>query len=196
VRSRAAAAILSDNGFTNVINMQGGIRAWEGRVAEGPPEAGMAYFGDAVKPDELAMLAWMLEEGSRQFYVRLDDFLKDEDARHLFQSLAKAEENHENTLAELYKTFSGGSSIEEKLPAAKDEVMEGGVRVDESLLWARDKDVPSILEFAISLETNSYDLYIRMGHRFEGDARKVFSHLADEEKRHLDRLATLLEKKV
>ena len=73
--------------------MQGGIRAWEGLVAEGPPEAGMAYFGEAAKPEELAMLAWMLEEGSRQFYLRLDEFLKDEDARHLFQSLAKAEES-------------------------------------------------------------------------------------------------------
>ena len=176
--------------------MQGGIRAWEGLVAEGPPEAGMVYFGDAVKPDELAMLAWMLEEGSRQFYLRLDEFIKDEDARHLFQSLAKAEESHEKTLAELYKTFSGGSAVQEKLPAAKDEVMEGGVRVDESLLWARDKDLHSILEFAMSLETNSYDLYIKMGRRFEGDARKVFSLLADEEKKHLARLAVLLEKKI
>lgn len=196
MRSRAAAAILSDSGFNNVFNMQGGIRAWEGLVAAGAPEAGMAFFGDAVKPDELAMLAWMLEEGSRQFYLHLDEFLKDEEARHLFQSLAKAEESHEKTLAELYKTFSGGRSLEEKLPAAKDEVMEGGVRVDESLLWARNKDLPSILEFAISLETNSYDLYIKMGRRFEGDARKVFSLLGDEEKKHLERLAALLEKKI
>ncbi|MDP2157098.1 MAG: ferritin family protein, partial [Nitrospirota bacterium] len=173
MRSRAAAAILSDSGFNNVFNMQGGIRAWEGVVAEGPPESGMAYFGDIVKPDELAMLAWMLEEGSRRFYVKLDEFLKDEEARQLFQSLAKAEESHEKTLAELYKTYSGGSSIEDKLPANRDEIMEGGVRVDESLLWARDKDIPSILEFAMSLETNSFDLYRKMGRRFEGDARKV-----------------------
>lgn len=176
--------------------MQGGIRAWEGLVAKGPPEAGMAFFGDAAKPDELAMLAWMLEEGSRKFYVRLDEFLKDEEARHLFQSLARAEESHERTLAELYKTYSGGSAVEEKLPAEKGEIMEGGVRVDESLLWARDKDVTSILEFAISLETNAYDLYMKMGRRFEGDSRKVFALLGVEEKRHLARLAELLEKKV
>ena len=176
--------------------MEGGIRAWEGLVAEGPPEAGMAYFGDAAKPVDLAMLAWMLEEGSRRFYVRLDEFLKDEEARHVFQSLAKAEESHEMTLAELYKTYSGGSAIEDQTAAEKGEFMEGGVRVDESLLWARDKDVTSILEFAISLETNSYDLYIKMGRRFEDDAREVFSLLAAEEKKHLERLAGLLEKKV
>lgn len=196
MRSRAAAAILADSGFNNVFNMQGGIRAWKGLVAEGPPEAGMAYFGDAVKPDELAMLAWMLEEGSRQFYMRLDGFLKDEEARHLFQSLASAEESHEKTLAELYKTYSGGNAVQEKLPAEKGDFMEGGVRVDESLLWARDKDLQSILEFAISLEANAYDLYMKMGRRFEGDARKVFALISDEEKRHLDRLAALLEKKI
>ncbi len=196
MRSRAAAAILSDSGFNPVYNMQGGIRAWEGLVAEGPPEAGMAYFSAAAKPDELAMLAWMLEEGSRQFYVRLDEFLKDEDARHLFQSLAKAEESHEKTLAELYKTFSGGIGVEEKLPAEKGEFMEGGIRLDEALLWVRDKDLHTILEFAISLETNAYDLYIKMGRRFEGDARKVFALLGDEEKKHLERLAKLLEKKI
>lgn len=196
MRSRAAATVLEDAGFTNIASMQGGIRAWEGLVAAGPPEAGMAFFGDAVKPEELAMLAWMLEEGSRTFYFGLDEFLKDEEARHLFRSLGMAEESHEKTLAELYKTYSGGSAVEEKLPAERNEFMEGGVRVDESLLWARDKDVTSILEFAISLETNSYDLYIKMGRRFEGDARKVFSLLGDEEKKHLERLAELLEKKV
>lgn len=185
-----------DSGFNNVINMQGGIRAWEGLIAEGPPEAGMAYFGDTVRPDELAMLAWMLEEGSRQFYLRLDAYLKDEETRHLFQSLAKAEESHEKTLAELYKTYSGGSDVKDMLPAERDEIMEGGIKLHEALIWARDRDLQSILEFAISLETNAYDLYLKMGRRFEGDARKVFALLCDEEKRHLERLAALLEKKI
>lgn len=196
MRSRAAAAILSDAGFTDVANMQGGIKAWEGLVAEGPPEAGMAFFGDAAEPYELVMFAWMLEEGSQQFYLRLDEFLKDGEARHLFQSLSRAEESHKKTLAELYKSFSGGSAIETKLRAEKDEVMEGGIRVDEALLWARDKDVVSILEFAISLETNAYDLYIKMARRFEGDAGKIFTLVGAEEKKHLARLAALLEKKI
>lgn len=196
MRSRAAAAILSDSGFNNVINMQGGIRAWEGLVAQGPPEAGMAYFHDSVSAQELTSLAWLLEEGSRKFYIRLDEFLKDEDARNLFSSLAKAEESHEKTLAELHKTFSGGIAIEQQLPTEKDQLMEGGIKVDEALLWAKDKGVPAILEFAISLEANAYDLYIKMERKLEGDAKQVFLLLADEEKKHLERLAALLEKKV
>jgi len=37
-------------GFENVFSMEGGIRAWEGLVAEGSPEAGMAYFTAGGRP--------------------------------------------------------------------------------------------------------------------------------------------------
>jgi rubrerythrin len=176
--------------------MQGGIRAWEGLVAEGPPESGMAYFGDVVRPPDLAMLAWMLEDGSRLFYERMDEFLRDDDAKQLFQSLAKAEVSHEKTVAELYKGFPGGRSVEDDLPSDRADIMEGGIKVSEALRWARGKDVTAILEFAIALETNAYDLYLKMERRLEGDAKKVFLLLAEEEKAHLGRLAGLLEKKV
>jgi len=196
MRSRAAAAILSDAGFKQVFNMQGGLGAWEGLVAAGAPESGMAYFGDAVQPQELAMLAWMLEDGSRLFYVRMDEFLRDEDAKKLFQSLAKAEVNHGKTLAKLYTIFSGGKTVEDDLPSRRDDIMEGGIKVDEALLWAQGKDVIAILEFSILLETNAFDLYLKMERKLEGDAKKVFLLLAEEEKKHLERLAALLEKKV
>ena len=176
--------------------MQGGIRAWEGLVAEGPPESGMAYFGDSVRPPDLAMLAWMLEDGSRLFYERMDEFLRDDDAKQLFQSLAKAEVSHEKTVAELYRGFSGGRAVEDDLPSDRGDIMEGGIKVDEALRWARGKDVNAILEFAISLETNAYDLYLKMQRNLEGDGRKVFELLAGEEKKHLERLAALLEKKI
>jgi rubrerythrin len=176
--------------------MQGGIRAWEGLVAEGPPESGMAWFGDAVRPPDLAMLAWMLEDGSRLFYERMDEFLRDDDAKQLFRSLAKAEVSHEKTVAELYKGFPGGRSVEDDLPSDRADIMEGGIKVSEALRWARGKDVTAILEFAIALETNAYDLYLKMERRLEGDAKKVFLLLAEEEKAHLGRLAGLLEKKV
>jgi len=196
MRSRAAAAILADAGLEKVYNMQGGIAAWEGLVASGPPESGMAHFGEAARPQELAMLAWMLEDGSRLFYVRMDEHLRDEDAKKLFQSLAHAEVSHEKTVAELYRGFTGGRAVEDDLPSGRDDIMEGGIKVAQALLWAKGKDVTAILEFAISLETNAYDLYLKMGRRLEGDARKVFLLLAEEEKKHLERLAELLEKKV
>ena len=43
---------------------KGGYKAWKGFVAKGVPEAGMAYFLPAAKPEELMALAWLLEDGS------------------------------------------------------------------------------------------------------------------------------------
>ncbi|TAN42413.1 MAG: hypothetical protein EPN25_02955 [Nitrospirae bacterium] len=196
MRSRAAAALLTTSGFEKAYTMQGGISAWEGLVAHGSPEAGTAYFDDAVTPQELAHLAWLLEDGSRLFYVRLDEFLRDDDAKRLFLELAKAEVSHEQTVAELYKSFSGGRSVEADLHSGRDDIMEGGIKVDEALLWARGKDLTDILEFSLSLEANAYDAYIRMERKLEGDAKKVFLLLAEEELKHLERLAALLDKKV
>jgi len=84
VRSRAAAAILSEAGFKEVHSMKGGINAWDGRVAEGVPEAGMAYFSSAVQPEELLGLAWLLEDGSRKFYSEMASMSKDKEAAPLF----------------------------------------------------------------------------------------------------------------
>ena len=196
MRSRAAAALLADAGIANAASMQGGMKAWEGLVAEGPPEAGMAYFGDEVRPEELAMLAWMLEDGSRLFYARVGEFLGDEESKKLFRDLAKAEVNHEKTVATLYKGFAGGRSVEDDLPSDREEVMEGGIKVDEALLWAKGREPAEVLDFAISLETNAYDLYLKMRRKVGGEAGKVFLLLAEEEKKHLERLAALLEKKL
>ena len=52
-----------------------------------------------------------------------------------------------------------------------------------------------LLEFSISLEANSYDLYTLMERKTEDPkARKVFAALSDEEKQHLDKLSALFEK--
>jgi hypothetical protein len=67
VRSRAAAAVLAREGFQEAYSMEGGIHAWKGLRASGPPDAGMAYFDPAKKAEELIALAWMLEEGSCKF---------------------------------------------------------------------------------------------------------------------------------
>jgi len=147
----------------------------------------MAYFGDVVRPPDLAMLAWMLEDGSRLFYERMGRDSQDDDAQQLFQSLAKAEVSHERPLPNSTKVFPGAGPVEDGLPSDRADIMEGGIKVSEALRWARGKDVTAILEFAISLETNAYDLYLKMERRLEGDAKKVFLLLAEEEKAHLGR---------
>ena len=74
--------------------------------------------------------------------------------------------------------------------------MEGGMRVSEALEWCRARDMHSILELAVSLETNAYDLYIKMGRRVENShAKRVFDVLSGEEKQHLEKMVRFMERK-
>jgi rubrerythrin len=62
------------------------------------------------------------------------------------------------------------------------------------LAWTRDRAPGELLEYCISLEANSYDLYLRMFQATSReDARRVFSHLVREEQRHLEKLTERLE---
>jgi len=202
MRSRAAASVLEGKGFKNVFNMEGGIRAWEGGVAEGLPDAGMAYFTTAGEPEEFIALAWMLEEGSRRFYAEIPALVADEETKKLFQNLATAEEHHKASLVSLYKTFTSGEPGE-GFPAsimpteATGDIMEGGMRVSEALKWVKGKNPAAIFELSMALETNAYDLYLKMRRQMKDEAsQQVFDHLSKEEKKHLELLAALFEKKV
>ena len=200
MRSRAAAATFSGAGFKQVYSMEGGINAWEGHVAEGVPESGMAYFSPATHPEEFIALAWSLEDGSRKFYSELAGVLKDQEAKDLFSNLTEAEERHQASLLKLYRQFSGRTADSGSMGSAisagnEGGVMEGGIRVSDALQWAHGKSLAEILDFSISLEANSYDLYIKMERRMEDQrSAQVFHVLCDEEKEHLEWLSSLLEK--
>jgi hypothetical protein len=107
VRSRAAAAILAGAGFRKVASMEGGISAWDGLVAAGPPEAGMARFAAAASAEELIALAWYLEAGSRTFYGRIAGTAGDPESAALYEQLGRAEEGHLDALQTLYRRNAG-----------------------------------------------------------------------------------------
>jgi rubrerythrin len=202
LRSRAAASVLEGEGFSKVYNMDGGIRAWEGIMAGGAPEAGMAYFETSVRLDELIGLAWKLEDGSRKFYTLLSGFMDDADARQLFEELTRAEEGHKLALIRLFTEVTG-SKPDDLFPQSvlsadmTDDVMEGGIFLEKAWKWAQGKDVQAIIEFSITLETNAYDLYIKMARAHENDqSQKIFDMLALDEQKHLAKLAALLEEKL
>ncbi len=182
--------------------MGGGIRAWNGLVAEGIPEAGIAYFNPATRPGEMIALAWRLEEGSRKFYESLAQMLEDEEAKGLFQNLTRSEEDHKTILLKLFEEISGKTSNYE-FPdrfirgEERGDVMEGGMLVNQALSWSKDKLIKEILELCLALETNSYDLYLKMEQKTERDrAKQVFRTLSEEEKNHLNRLIPMFEKKM
>jgi rubrerythrin len=182
--------------------MEGGINAWKGLRAEGVPQAGMAYFPPAAKPEELIALAWYLEDGAYKFYSELAEGLQDREANDTFKELSRAEESHKASLLKLYKEISGvapdqGFPSSVITPGSEGNVMEGGMLVSEALKWTKGKKLTEILELSLSQEANSYDLYVKMERRMK-DRRsaQIFQVLSKEEKQHLERLSSFLEKKI
>jgi rubrerythrin len=189
-------------GFKEVHSMGGGIRAWEGLVAEGIPEAGMAYFSPATRPEEMIGLAWLLEDGSCKFYESLAKMMGDQETKGLFENLRRSEENHKTTLWKMYEELSGKPPTPEfpdtvisKEP--RGDVMEGGMLVSEALKWSEGKELKDILELSFSLESNSYDLYLKMERKVQDhNAKQVFKALSEEEKKHLEQLTSLFNKRL
>jgi len=203
VRSRSATSLLRGTGLENVYTMEGGLRAWQGLVAHGPPEAGMAFFSPASDAEEIVGLAWALEEGSKFFYQGVaEHFTQDKETRQMFNWLVSAEINHEKHLLETYETLTGTKPDFERLRtkfsgSLNGSVMEGGVPVKEALEWAKAKGVSESLELAMAMEVNALDLYIKMSKAIEDEkARQIFEKLSEEEQVHLEKLADLLDKKI
>ena len=179
--------------------MEGGIHSWNGLIADGPPEAGMAYFSGNEKPVELIALVWSLEEGSRRFYDAISQTLTDKKAADLFRGLVRAEEHHEAALTGLYREVTNdtaASAIPKSLfsGAAPGDMIEGGISLEKALAWTKGKGTNDILDMSIALESHAYDLYIKMERQLSDEsARRTFQVLAAEEKVHLERMVTLLE---
>ena len=182
--------------------MEGGINAWNGLVAEGPPESGMAYFSSATKPEELIVLAWHLEDGASKFYSEMTQRSEDREAQDLFKWLVTEEERHKASLLQLNRKLSGmtpdqvfqGSAISSEEGG---DVMEGGMSVHDVLMWAREKTLIDVLDLSLSLETHTYDLFLKMGRQVEDqNSEEIFQVLAKETKEHLERLSSFLEKRI
>jgi len=200
VRSRAAAAVLAREGFQEAYSMEGGIRAWKGLRASGPPDAGMAYFDPAKKAEEWIALAWMLEEGSCKFYGEMGKKGEGAEAAVLFRELSDDEEKHKSSLFKIYQRRSGKGSdpgFPRSLLSLESGVdyLEGGIVLEKALEWAQGKGRRDILEFSLSLEVNAIDLYIKMERKVEGkEAKEVFQALSNQERDHLKRLSAALQK--
>ena len=173
--------------------MAGGIQAWQGLTAEGPPEGGVAYFASGTDAADMAALAWALEENTRHFYSSLAKMRPATDEADLFMKLVSAEEHHKETLSSIHGKLSG-EPVDRFHRGQVDPILEGGVDLEEALSWARDKPAKKILSMSMGFEANAYDRYLKMVDVSESDeAKEVFRTIAKEEKGHLEKLGELLD---
>lgn len=200
VRSRAAVSMLRNAGFREAYSMKGGIKAWKGLVAEGAPEMGMAYFDPARTIEEFIGLAWLIENATQTFYRETAEHFRDTEAETFFNQMGAVEKRHQDSLEKLLEKMTGKKKNagfpQSLLPDLPPEpVMEGGIKLEDALSWAKGQDLSEILQLAISFEANAYDRYLLMAAKLEDEkARDLFRVLAKEEKNHLTHLSTYLDK--
>ncbi len=201
-RSRAAAAMLLEAGFAEVFNVSGGFKSWKGAGVQGPPESGMAYFGDIEDPLEVLVLAWAMEEGTRQFYEAMENSERDEAAKKIFKELAVVEVSHQGMLEDLRlelpdKKAEKSGSLQKVFhdSGLQELLVEGQLKLAEALDWAKSKDTVEVLQYAMALEASLLDLYFKLQLRFKsGGTHLVFFKLAQQEKQHLESFSVLMEK--
>ncbi len=199
-RSRAAAAFLLSDGFSKVYSMDGGITAWNGQVATGSYNEGLSMLEGRETAEELISLAMALEEGSRMFYVNVEELTFDTEAKNVLKTIEESEEKHKTQILQTYKLITGENLTDDILNREPLRgIMEGGVRINEvvSFLKGPDKTLLDILEVSMQLEINSLDLYIKILRNIEdAGAKKVFDILIEEEKNHLSKLGKLLGERI
>ena len=196
-RSAAAANLMHGQGFNEVYNMLGGIKAWENEYALGPQSLGMIHFSGDETELEILYLAYGMEANIASFYTKTASSVTPELAE-IFNSLARFEEGHKA------KIFSEAHQLDPSLKTREDmevksagKVLEGGMSSEEFLERTRDYlEFPSgALEAAMIFEAQALDLYMRYSTKAaKGSSAEILHWLAQEEKGHLKTLGRLMER--
>ena len=197
-RSRIAAQVLAAKGFREVMNLSGGIKAWNSQKAVGPEDQGLSLFSGRESPEETLLTAYSLEEGLREFYLAMAGRVKADNARRLFEKLATIEVKHQDRIFNEYRRLSGTAvSREEFARNVVAPAMEGGLTTQDYLeRYQPDLEVPEeVISLAMAIEAQALDLYQRAADRAgTGESGAVLSQIANEERAHLEQLGALFAK--
>jgi rhodanese-related sulfurtransferase/rubrerythrin len=190
LRSRAACQVLRGRGFPEVINITGGIRAWNGLLLSGQETMGMEFFVSDEFEDVLLM-AYMMEAGLKQFYLAMADMVDKKEQKALLRYMADFEDGHMAKLLRQYQLEMPDLTNAENVSA-----MEGGFDKDKTLRAYRGylESMEDIIQLGMMLETQAYDLYSRLARENDKpELREFYRHMADEEKAHLGQLSRSLD---
>lgn len=191
-----AAQQLAGQGFKDVINLSGGIKAWNGAEAIGTEDQGIEFFDDLDSTEQILTTAYSLEEGLQDFYLRLMQKVTSPEIIKLFRKLADIEDIHKERIFDEYARVTGfddRSAFEAKYSS---DVLEGGMTTEEYLeRFAPDFDnVEEVIGLAMSIEAQALDLYSRASRRSKDrNNQEMLERIAQEEKYHLEQLGSLLD---
>ena len=198
-RSQSAARFLHNRGFQDVMNIIGGIQAWEGGVAEGPAGIEYRFISGTESIEEIVRVAYAMEYGLGMFHQMAADRAGDGELKKLLELLAKVEWRH---MANVLEMLPPDAPLRQNPPEPPDDpsqtTMEGGMSVADFMEHnARFlQSTEGVLDLAMTIETQALDLYIQMAHSSQDEAtRKILLKIAHEEREHLAALGRLMDEK-
>lgn len=198
-RSSAAAGLLQGKGY-DVINLQGGVSAWQGHAAFGPVTLGLAAVPEDASVRDVLLVACAMEKRLEDFYESRMGLAANDAESDLYRTLAGFEDRHRRTLFNLYrKEVDAGAErqvFEEQAVAAGSGLSEGGVEPERFLEEYGEmfEGETGIVELAMLFEAQALDFYARCAARAaRPEAADALTHLEREEGAHLKLLGKFLD---
>jgi rubrerythrin len=189
--------MLAGRGFSQVINLSGGIKAWNDKLAFGPEEQGLNLLTGLESIEETLIIAYSLEAGLQDFYLTMIDKVPADSVKSLFRKLSDIEVLHQNRILEEYIQITGKVIDRGTFESGQvEKAVEGGLTTDEYIrLFKPDWNSSSdIVDLAMSIEAQALDLYTRAASRSTDErSRGSLKKIAEEERTHLELLAKLLD---
>ena len=157
---------------------------------------GMLLLKGDETAQEIIALSYGLEEGLRKFYAAAARLAIEPEVSRILSKLATIEVRHKQKLFNLYVVIEADPPDINVFEADIDsEMTEGGFNPDGLLEQNLPtfKSAPAVLEFAMMLEAQAMDLYMRYADKSEDHhVKQILFKMADEEKAHLKSLGDLL----
>jgi rhodanese-related sulfurtransferase/rubrerythrin len=197
-RSAVAAQLISEKGFKELFNLQGGMKAWTNKSAIGRESEGVDLLRGDESPEAILMIAYGMEEGLGAFYRLMALETENHDVQEMFKRLAGIEESH---IQQLYKLYSRSNpSVADRLTFEQKMIstyMEGGL-TPEAFIQSRKPAMESatdIVELALTIEAQALDLYLRYSQKLsDSQAKQIVLEIAESEKLHMKALGRLMDR--
>jgi rubrerythrin len=189
--------MLAGKGFNQVINMAGGIKAWNSQIAVGGQDQGLELFTGKESPQETLVVAYSLEAGLRNFYLSMIEKVQNVRVQDLFQKLSQIERIHQDRIFDEYLQISESDIDREAFD--RDLVVkavEGGLTTEEYIERYRPdwNSATDIISLAMSIEAQALDLYTRASENSQEERSKTsLKKIAEEERVHLQQLGELID---
>lgn len=156
----------------------------------------MLFLKGDETPQEVISLSYGLEDGLQKFYAAAANLAIDPEVVRILIKLAEIEMRHKQRLFELYLAVESNPQDRDAFEAEiNSEMTEGGFNPDQLLEQNLPtfKTTPDVLNFAMMLEAQAMDLYMRYADKSEDQTvKETLFKMADEEKAHLKSLADLI----